>query len=316
MIEDILYISVGLIMLVFGGDALVRGAVGLSLKLGLSALVVSLTVVAFGTSAPELIVGIEATILGSPGLVYGNVVGSNIATVLLVLGVPLLIAPIVTTQRGMRRNLVMMLATTVLFMAIAGNGGLYFWVGVAFLVMLGALIFDAYYMAMKDPDIVDLSEVDDDAACDPSWKVGALVVGGIILLPLGAKLLVDGSKSIAFELGMSEAAIGLTIVAVGTSLPELATTVMAAIRRQADVAVGNVIGSNLFNILAVMGGSALFGALPTPEGFFDLDFWIMLAASLALAPFIFMKRTMTRFVGVVFLIAYVAYIVLALGPRM
>jgi cation:H+ antiporter len=143
-----------------------------------------------------------------------------------------------------------------------------------------------------------------------------LVVGGIILLPLGAKLLVDGSKSIAFELGMSEAAIGLTIVAVGTSLPELATTVMAAIRRQADVAVGNVIGSNLFNILAVMGGSALFGALPTPEGFFDLDFWIMLAASLALAPFIFMKRTMTRFVGVVFLIAYVAYIVLALGPRM
>ena len=133
---------------------------------------------------------------------------------------------------------------------------------------------------------------------------------------LGAKLLVDGAKSVALELGMSEAAVGLTIVAIGTSLPELATTVMAAIRRQADVAVGNVIGSNLFNILAVMGGSALFGALPTPAGFLELDFWIMLAASLALAPFIFLKRTMTRTVGVIFLLAYVAYIALALGPRM
>ena len=316
MIVDIAFIAIGLIMLVFGGDALVRGAVGLSLKLGLSSLVVSLTVVAFGTSAPELIVGIEATILGSPGLVYGNVVGSNIANVLLVLGVPLLIAPIAMGQRGMRRNLVMMLAATVLFMAIAGGGGLYFWIGVAFLVLLGALVLDAYYWAMRAPDSYDISEVDVDAATDPNWKVALFVLGGIVLLPIGAKLLVDGSKSIALELGMSEAAVGLTIVAIGTSLPELATTVMAAIRRQTDVAVGNVVGSNLFNILAVMGGSALFGPLPTPAGFFDLDFWIMLAASLALAPFVFMKRTMTRGVGVIFLLAYLAYIVLALGPRM
>lgn len=316
MITDIAYIAVGLVMLVFGGDALVRGAVGMSLKLGLSALVVSLTVVAFGTSAPELIVGIEATIHGSPGLVYGNVVGSNIANVLLVLGIPLLIAPIVTGQPGMRRNLVMMLAATVLFMAVAGGGGLYFWIGVAFLVLLGALVFDAYYWAMKAPDSVDISEIDEDAATDPNWKVALLVLSGIILLPLGANLLIDGSRSIALELGMSEAAVGLTIVAVGTSLPELATTVMAAIRRQTDVAVGNVVGSNLFNILAVMGGSALFGPLPTPAGFFDLDFWIMLAASLVIAPFIFMKRTITRGVGIIFLLAYVAYIVLALGPRM
>ena len=316
MIADIAYIAIGLILLVFGGDALVRGAVGLSLKLGLSALVVSLTVVAFGTSAPELIVGIEATLLGASGLVYGNVVGSNIANVLLVLGVPLLIAPITTGQRGMRRNLVMMLAATVLFMAIAGNGGLYFWIGVAFLVLLGALVADAYYWARKAPDSIDVSEVDVDAAADPNWKVALFVLGGIVLLPIGAKLLVDGSKSIALELGMSEAAVGLTIVAIGTSLPELATTVMAALRRQSDVAVGNVVGSNLFNILAVMGGSALFGPLPTPAGFFELDFWIMLAASLALAPFIFMRRTITRGVGVVFLLAYIAYIVLALGPRM
>ena len=168
----------------------------------------------------------------------------------------------------------------------------------------------------RAPDSYDISEVDVDAAADPNWKVALFVLGGIVLLPIGAKLLVDGSKSIALELGMSEAAVGLTIVAIGTSLPELATTVMAAIRRQTDVAVGNVVGSNLFNILAVMGGSALFGPLPTPAGFFDLDFWIMLAASLALAPFVFMKRTMTRGVGVIFLLAYLAYIVLALGPRM
>lgn len=316
MIIDIALITAGLVMLVFGGDALVRGAVGMSLKLGLSALVVSLTVVAFGTSAPELIVGIEATLLGAPGLVYGNVVGSNIANVLLVLGAPLLVAPIVTKQHGLSRNLVMMLATTLLFIAVAGYGGLYFWMGVAFLGLLAALIYDAYAIAANDPGSVELSEVDDDAACDPTWKIAALIIVGLILLPLGAKCLVDGAKSIALSVGMSEAAVGLTIVAIGTSLPELATTVMAAIRRQTDVAVGNVIGSNLFNILAVMGASALFGPLPTPAGFLELDLWIMLAASLALAPFIFLKRPMTRLAGILFLAAYVAYIILALGPQM
>ncbi|MEM7268119.1 MAG: calcium/sodium antiporter [Pseudomonadota bacterium] len=316
MIYDITLIVSGLVLLVIAGDALVRGAVALSLKIGISALVVSLTVVAFGTSAPELLVGIKATLEGSPGLVFGNVVGSNIANVLLVLGVPLLIAPIATGAHGTSRNLALMLAASGLFIAISGTGGITFWIGVAFVGLLLALIYDAYVVGLKDLSDVDLSDVDKDAVGDPNWKIALLLLGGIVGLPLGANLLVDGASRIAFDLGMSEAAVGLTIVAIGTSLPELATTVAAAFRRQAEVAVGNVIGSNMFNILAVMGGSALFGDLLTPEGFMELDFWIMLATSLALAPFIFLKAEMTRATGILFLVAYAVYIVFALGPRM
>lgn len=315
MIYDILLIVVGLVMLVFAGDALVRGAVALSLKLGVSALIVSLTVVAFGTSAPEMLVGVQATLDGATGLVYGNVVGSNIANVLLVLGVPVLIAPIATNQHGGRRNFIMMLATTVLFIAVASYGGVTFWMGVAFLALICALIYDAYAVAQKDPSIVDTSEVDELGAGGEQWKTWGLLAGGIVGLPIGATLLVDGAQAIALDIGISEAAVGLTIVAIGTSLPELATTVMAAIRRQADVAVGNVVGSNLFNILAVMGGAALFGELPTPEGFMELDVWIMLAASLALAPFILLKKPITRTTGVIFLLAYLVYILFALAPR-
>lgn len=316
MTQDILYIAAGLVILVLAGDALVRGAVALSLKLGLSALIVALTIVAFGTSAPEMLVGVKATLGGATGIVYGNVVGSNIANVLLVLGVPLLIAPIATNQHGGRRNLVMMLATTCLFFAIAANGGMTTWIGAAFLVLLFSLIFDAYVMAAKDPSIVDYSEVEDAPVTAPGWKIATMIVVGIIGLPIGAQFLVDGARNVALDLGVSEAAIGLTVVAIGTSLPELATTVMAALRRHADVAVGNVVGSNLFNVLGVMGVSALFGDLPTPEGFLEFDFWIMLAASLALVPYIFLQRSMTWITGCAFLAAYAAYIVFALGPRM
>lgn len=316
MIADLGYIVAGLVLLVFCGDALVRGAVALSLKLGVSALVVSLTVVAFGTSAPELLVGIEAALDGATGLVFGNVVGSNITNVLLVLGVPLLIAPIETGQRGLRRNYVMMLAATVLFIAVSGYGGLTFWMGIAFLALLCALMYDAYSVARRDPAVIDMSELEEAPISAPNWRIGMLIAVGLIGLPVGANLLVGGAQSIALAFGVSDAAIGLTLVAIGTSLPELATTVMAALRRQADVAVGNVIGSNLFNILAVMGGSALFATLDTPPGFMELDFWVMLGASLAIAPFIFLKKSMKRALGVGFLLVFAIYIVFALGPRM
>ena len=316
MLYDIFLIAAGLVILVFAGDALVRGAVSLSLKMGVSALIVSLTVVAFGTSAPEMLVGIKATLDGATGIVYGNVVGSNIANILLVLGLPVLLAPIATGQHGGRRNFAMMLATTILFIAISSYGGITFWMGLAFIGLLCALIFDAYSIARNDPSIVDTSEVDEIDAGEPRWKVWGLLGIGILGLPIGARLLVDGAQALALDFGISEAAVGLTIVAIGTSLPELATTTMAALRRQADVAVGNVVGSNLFNILAVMGASALFGPQPTPAGFLELDFWIMLAASLVLAPFIFLHKPITRPTGVIFLAAYVVYIVFALGPRM
>lgn len=312
---DFVFIGAGLVLLVFAGDALVRGAVALSLKLGVSALVVSLTVVAFGTSAPEMLVAIKATSQGATGIVYGNVVGSNIANVLLVLGIPALIAPIATGQEGGKRNFLMMLATSMLFIAVCSYGGLNFYVGVAFLLLLIALLFDTYQLARKTgADVTE--DVETEAANDPSWKVAGLILAGVIGLPLGAHLLIDGARNVALSFGVSEAVIGLTLVAIGTSLPELATTVMAAIRRQSDVAVGNVIGSNMFNILAVMGVASFFGDLPTPPGFLEFDLWIMVAASLALAPFIFLKRDVGKIAGIAFLAAYAAYIVFVLVPQM
>ncbi|MEL7463351.1 MAG: calcium/sodium antiporter [Pseudomonadota bacterium] len=303
---DFFLLAGGLALLVFAGDALVRGAVALSLRLGVSALVVSLTVVAFGTSAPELLVSIKATLEGAPGLVFGNVVGSNIANILLVLGAPALITAIHLGQPDTPRNLVMMLAATLLFIGVCSLGGLTFWVGVAFLVLLIAILYDAYRQAVasKQTDV----ELDEDTGGMSNLAIGLSILGGLIGLPIGAHLLIDGARAIALDFGVSEAVIGLTLVAIGTSLPELATTVMAAIRKQADVAVGNAIGSNLFNILAVSGAAALFGDLPTPPGFLELDLWIMLGASLLLAPFIIFKQDIGKAAGVAFLGAYAAYI--------
>lgn len=311
---DYLYIVIGLVLLVVAGDALVRGAVALSLKLGVSALVVSLTVVAFGTSAPELLVGVEATLDGSSALVYGNVVGSNIANVFLVLGVPALIAPIVMSQAGSRGNFLTMLAVSVLFIAVCSLGGMTAWVGVAFLVLLIAILYNTYRGSRDKPD-AELPEELAEAPVDaPMWKVLAILGAGLVFLPIGASLLISGAQSVAVAWGVPEAIIGLTLVAIGTSLPELATTVMAAIRRQADVALGGVIGSNTFNILAVMGASSFFGPLPAPAGFVEFDLWIMLGAAMAMAPFIFLKRDMGRFAGIIFLVVYAAYLVFAVGP--
>ena len=308
---DFFLLACGLGLLVFAGDALVRGAVALSLRLGVSALVVSLTVVAFGTSAPELLVSVKATLEGAPGLVFGNVVGSNIANILLVLGAPALIAAIHLGQPDTPRNLVMMLAATLLFIAVCSMGGLTFWVGVAFLVLLVAIIYDAYRQAIasKQTDV----ELEEDTDGMSNLAIGLSILGGVIGLPIGAHLLIDGARAIALDFGVSEAVIGLTLVAIGTSLPELATTVMAAFRKQADIAVGNAIGSNLFNILAVSGAAALFGDLPTPDGFLELDLWIMLGASLILAPFIIFKIDIGKTVGVVFLAAYAGYILMTVS---
>ena len=311
MVVDLAYVAAGLVVLVFSGDALVRGAVALSLKLGVSALVVSLTVVAFGTSAPEMLVSIQAALEGSPGIVFGNIVGSNIANVLLVLGLPALISAIHLSQPDIPRNLAMMVAASLMFIAVCSMGGLTFWVGVAFLGLLGAMIYDAYWQAMRGatPEV----ELDDAPTGMGGMKIAAHIGAGVIGLPIGAWLLIEGAQSVAREFGISEAVIGLTLVAIGTSLPELATTIMAAVRRQADVAVGNVVGSNLFNILAVSGAAALFADLPTPAGFMEKDLWVMLAASVALAPFVFFKVDIGKAAGIAFLAAYVAYISLALA---
>ena len=300
-----LYVIVGLAILVFAGDALVKGAVNLALRLGLPALVVSLTVVAFGTSAPELLVSVQAILGGAPGLALGNVVGSNTANVLLVLGVPALIATLHTSGCSTARDYLMMVGATVLFVVFCTSGTLVWWHGLAMLVALAGVLLTMFLTARRDAAEIEVEGAEPGLA---GWKVGAFLLVGLIGLPLGAGLLVDGATTIARSFGVSETVIGLTLVAVGTSLPELATTVMAAIRRHADVALGNVIGSNLFNLLGIMGIAVLVGPVPVDDSFLRRDLWVMVGATLLLVPFVFFRRDITWFWGVILSMLYIAYV--------
>ncbi len=315
---DLFLSMVGLALLVGAGDALVRGAVALSLKLGIPILVVSLTVVAFGTSAPELVVGIEAALADADGIAFGNVVGSNIANVLLVMGIPALINPIDTRGCDGRRSWIGMMLASALFIVLCFLGPLVWWHGLILIAGLGWMLFDAYsdsraaQMAGREIEL-DLEPVDPTMA---GWKVALLILAGCVGLPIGAHLLVEGARGVAMTFGLSEAAIGLTLVAVGTSLPELMTTIMAALRRHADVAIGNVIGSNLFNLLGIMGLVSFLGPLDVPQEFLSLDLWVMLGCGLLLWGCVYPRWTIGRATGLGFIALYVAYGIVVLGPRM
>lgn len=311
--------ALGLLILLLAGDALVRGAVNLSLRLGVPALIVSLTIVAFGTSAPELLIAIKAVQENAPGIALGNVVGSNTANILLVLGIPALLATLHTSECNTRRNYVFMLFATLLFIALAFCGSFTLLSGVILLSALSLVLFNAFRQARAHrracgdacTDEDELEELDGLEEADPDmpyWKLSIYLVLGLIGLPMGAHLLVDNATIIARTYGVSETVIGLTLVAVGTSLPELATTVMAALRRQADVALGNVIGSNMFNLLAIVGVATLFGEIYVDPEFLEFDLWVMLGATLLLVPFVFFKRDITRIWGVILSALYVTYV--------
>lgn len=319
---DLIYASLGLIILLLSGDSLVRGAVNMSLRLGVPALIVSLTIVAFGTSAPELLISIKAIADGVPGLAMGNVVGSNTANILLVLGVPALISGLSTGTCDSKKSYLQMMAATVLFIVLC-MGGVITWVqGLVLLAALALILGSAFRAAMAhrrlNGECATNTPCDDEEEVEgadpnmPWWKVILFLVLGLIGLPLGADLLVDASTNIARQFGVSETVIGLTLVALGTSLPELATTVMAALRKQADVALGNVIGSNMFNLLAIIGIASLVGPIPVVPGILHFDLWVMLGASLLLIPFVFMKWHMGRGWGIILSLLYVSYILIVL----
>ncbi|WP_120632312.1 calcium/sodium antiporter [Ruegeria sp. EL01] len=308
--------GLGLVILLLAGDALVRGAVNLSLRLGVPALIVSLTIVAFGTSAPELLIAISALKENAPGIALGNVVGSNTANILLVLGVPALLATLHTSECDSRKNYVFMLLATVLFIGLAFCGVFNLISGAILLSALALVLWNAFREAnahrkaigeacAEEEELEGLEEADPDM---PYWKVSIYLILGLIGLPMGAHLLVDNATIIARQYGISETVIGLTLIAVGTSLPELATTVMAALRRQADVALGNVIGSNMFNLLAIVGIATWFGKIPVEPEFLRYDLWVMLAASLLLIPFVFFKKDISRNWGVALTFLYVMYV--------
>jgi cation:H+ antiporter len=314
---DWVYVIAGLVILLLAGDSLVKGAVNMSLRLGVPALIVSLTIVAFGTSAPELLISVQAIWDGVPGLALGNVVGSNTANVLLVLGIPALLAVMHTSECDTRNSYLQMIAASLLFIGLCFFGELNWISGIILLIALAGMLTYAAMSANKHRKKSANGEDEEEEleGADPSlgWgKISLFLVLGLIGLPLGASLLVEGSVNIARQFGISETVIGLTLIAIGTSLPELATTVMAALRRQADVALGNVIGSNMFNLLGIMGVASLVGTIPVDPDFLSFDLWVMLGASLLLIPFVFLKVDINRIWGVTLSVAYVAYLLLVL----
>lgn len=305
-------VVIGLVILLLAGDALVKGAVNLSLRIGIPALIVSLTVVAFGTSAPELLISIKAAMEDVPGIALGNVVGSNTANVLLVLGIPALLAVMHTSECDTRKSYVIMLASSMLFIALAFRG-VFDWIsGIVLLIVLAVILGDSMREALAHRRAGQEANDDEEPeGADPDmpwWKIMLYLVLGLIGLPLGADLLVDSAVEIATIFGVSDTVIGLTLVALGTSLPELATTVMAALRRQADVALGNVIGSNMFNLLAIIGVATFVGPISVDPEFLRFDLWVMLAASLLIFPFVFFKMDITRRWGGLLTGLYVLYL--------
>ncbi|SDI62863.1 calcium/sodium antiporter [Lutimaribacter saemankumensis] len=314
-----LLVGLGLVILLLAGDALVKGAVNLSLRVGIPALIVSLTIVAFGTSAPELLISVKAALEGVPGIALGNVVGSNTANILLVLGIPALLATMHTSECNSRKTYLQMIAASVLFIGLAFTGEFNHITGLILLASLFAMLTFAFLDAKahrKAERAAAAEEEEEVEGADPDmpwWQIFVFLILGLVGLPLGADLLVDNATIIAREFGISDTVIGLTLVAVGTSLPELATTVMAALRRQADVALGNVIGSNMFNLLAIIGVASMVAPIPVDPEFLRFDLWVMLGASILLIPFVFLRRDITRAWGMVLTLLYLVYLLIVLS---
>jgi len=317
-----LELAAGIALLLFCGDMLVRGAVALAVKLGIPTLVIGLTIVAFGTSAPELVVSLRAALSGVPGLAIGNVVGSNIANILLVLGLPALICATNCDQPLVIRNTFYVIAASVLFIMLCLAGPLSFLHGsILFAAMIAFLVESGRRAAQSSDEAMvigsDAIEIIDGVSGLPArpYLVGLFMLIGLVGLPFGATLTVGAGSEIARGFGVSDAAIGLTLVAFGTSLPELATTLTAAIRGYAGLALGNVLGSNLFNILAIMGLTSMVTPVPVPDMIMRIDLWVMLAAALAITPFVVNKSSITRLTGLVFVLSYILYIFLVLSPH-
>lgn len=302
----------GLALLLFAGDYLVRGAVALAEKLGISPLIIGLTIVALGTSAPELVVSLKAAFNNASGISIGNVVGSNIANVLLVLGAPALIKPVACKEAGLGFSLAIMAILTVILMVMMTSGWLSHLDGLVLLSILGIFLVWQFRTARKARVEQPFGDYHDEIVEVPSQnsRVAAYLLFGMIGLPIGASLTVHGAVDIARMLGVSEAVIGLTIIAIGTSLPELVTTVMAAWRGSGAVAIGNVVGSNIFNIAGILGITSIVHPLVVPGRIVYLDMWIMAAVTILLIVLALGSRPITRTGGSVMLALFVGYIVL------
>jgi cation:H+ antiporter len=303
----------GFVLLLFGAEYLVRGAVSLARKLKVTPMIIGMTIVAYGTTAPELVVSLQAAVDGAPGISVGNVVGSNIANILLILGLSAVIFPIVVQPKALYRDAAMMMGSALLFTALALSGTIERWQGmlmVAILVVFSLYAFQTERRRGKANDPGDLPEElaeEFKSSPQPAWLALLCVVGGIVAVVAGARLLVTAAVFTAQYFGVGEAVIGLTIVAVGTSLPELATAVVAAIRRHSEVAVGNIMGAGMYNLLAIMGLVGAVSPVPVPQQIVQFDLWIMLLVTALLLSLLLLRRGLSRPAGVAFLVGFVAY---------
>lgn len=304
MLLNLLSLAAGLALLTLGADYLVRGAISFANRLGMPPLLIGLTVVGFGTSMPELLVSLQAALDGSPAIAVGNVVGSNIANILLILGTAAVISPIAARIPNLKRDMAMMLVAAVTMLGLGYWGVVNIWLGLAMFALLAAYLAwvthtDRRRMTAEEAELVVKLA---------GWKEAVFMVGGLAGLFLGANLLIDAATAFAREFGISEAVIGLTIVAVGTSLPELATSVVAAFRRQAEIALGNVVGSNIFNILGILGITAVVVPVPIENSMASFDIPFMLAVSAALVALILIAGRIGRIAGIGMLAVYTGYV--------
>jgi cation:H+ antiporter len=310
----LVYLVLGLVFLVAGGELLVRGAVQLAQKFRISPLLIGLTLVGFGTSTPELVTSLQAAFAGSPGIAVGNVVGSNIANILLILGVSALIFPVAVAKDTFRRDGLVLAIATLLCLGAILIGRLEVWLGLVFVAALAGYILFAFRQE-RQANAAQAASTGEAPADAP--KVSAIlialdalfVVGGLVLTIFGARFLVTGAIDLARMANISETIIGLTIVAVGTSLPELVTSVMAALRKHSDIAFGNIVGSNIYNILGILGVTAIVKPIDVPPQIAGFDVWIMIGATVLLFLAAMSRWRIARAEGGVMLGAYVAYTV-------
>lgn len=303
----------GFVLLLFGAEYLVRGAVALARRLNVSKMIIGMTIVAWGTTSPELVVSLQAASDNLPGISIGNVVGSNIANILLILGTSALIFPIVIQPAALYRDAAMMLGSAILFTALALTGVIERWQAAVMIALL--VIFTLYAFqterkkgALNDPG--DLAEeLEEQFAEGPqsTWLSTLSVIGGVASVVIGAKLLVAAAVVTAQYFGVQEAVIGLTIVAVGTSLPELATAIVAARKRHSEVAVGNIMGAGIYNLLMIIGLVGLVVPIPIPAQILQFDLWFMLAVTVMLLGLLLTRGKLSRTTGALFLVLFVAY---------
>jgi len=304
---EFVLIIAGLVILVFGGDYLVKGASGIALKFNMPSMLVGMTVVALGTSSPELVVSVRAALAGKPDISTGNVVGSNVANVCLILGITTIIFPVLIKKSVLKNDWVVMMLASIIFYLTALNGEISRWEGIVFVGLLAGYISFSFFKANRAAKEAIPEELKSGKA-KGIWILVLYIVLGTVGLIYGAKWFLEGAEAIARNLGVSDRVIAITLVAFGTSVPELAASIIAAFKKEHDIFLGNIIGSNLFNLLAILGITAIINPISVADEIIQSDVFWMLSTSFVLLPMGLLGNKLSRFDGSLLLITYIIYI--------